>query len=541
MGTTSVSSAPRTHHTRTSESSRAAPTTSTPRASPPRSTGHTDASTFEAGPAARAEARTRLEGTLARSGVEASVSRSITRRIDRLPEADAARERALVARAASGPNPARAVRAYDEVSRIAGESAEATRRLTPEIRESLVRGVSESRSSDPTGHEGVLGVHQASTAARALVDMPADRYDQVSGLLSRAGSGHAASPQADAQAERALILSSVAARSRSLTHSGEAGDRALDEVRGFANEVRGLPREELIRTTSALDLDTRSTSATRTDETGFGATGDTTGTNDGLVQRFTDSCAPTGAQLERAEHDPVYARALHREGVSSSSTTGALAEEQRETLEAGHGRAVSRELGPRAREAVEHLRTAVADSDLSPEARTRLRDYVSGRPLDTTALAGVACDLDRLRATHTGSPSPEDLRAIRALATAPRGEGMDAERALEHIAGGNWASHDSASSGLSARQTGDIARRLEAGHDVGLRISDRADTGGHFLMLTDVRGEGADRSFLVSDPWSGRTTWMPESDLRSHSTPGFDREFGVGWDRVSTYYTARSE
>lgn len=540
MGTTS-SIAPRSpavHHApRTSEP------VPPPRTTPPPRIGHSDVSTFERGPAARTEARARLEGVLERSGTDAALRSRVLGRIDRLPEAEQAREQALLERVASGPNGPRAVRAYDEISEIAGSSRRARERLTPELRESLVRGVAEPRTADRLGQEGILGVHQATTAARALVDMPQARYDRVRDSFARAGQSHAASPSADPQAERALMLDAVAARAPQLSRRGSAGDAALDEVTGFASEVRGLPREELIRTTSAIDLDgSRSTSSVRASDLGRAGT-DTIGNNDGLVQRWTDSCGPTSAQIARAELDPVYARRLHREGVSATSTDGALAAEQRATLEAGHGVAVSREQRGRAMDALERIQGAVQGE---PQAvRSRLGSYLRGEITDTTELAGVAVDLDRIRGRTGGRPSAEDLRLIREVRRQPAGEGMLADVALDRIAGGaahsRYAVRDAGAHGVTSRQADDMARRLQAGDDVGIRICDSSGGSGHFLMMTDVRGEGADRQFLVSDPWSGRTDWVREQDLRTQGTHAFESQFGLGpqQDRVSTYYYPR--
>jgi len=544
MGTTALSSRP--HSTLPLATSRPPPPVAT-RATPPPpaagvGTGHPSGSTFEAGPAARVEARGHLEGTLSRCGTDAAVSRRVLGRIDRLPEADQPRERAMLERAATGPNGARAVQAYDALARRAAASPEAARRLTPDIREALVRGVSESRTSDARGTEGVLGVHQATTAADALVQMPRARYDEVSTMLSQAGTSHAASPQADPQAERALILDAVAARAPALSRRGAAGDSALEEVRGFAADVRGLPREELIATTTALDLDsTRSTSATDPEHPTH--PGDTSGTNDGLNQRYTDSCAPTVAQMERAELDPVYARTLHREGLSSPSTSGSIAEEQRRTLEAGRGRAVSLEATEASRDAVGRLGTALETAHTSPEERHRIGTYLRGTTRGTTELAQAAVDLDTLRARSGGAPTREDIAAIRAQLAAPRSRGMVAEDALTRIAGsaahGRYTSTSVPSSGLSAHQSDDMARRITRGDDVGIRVSDAAGTQGHLLLATDVRGTGADRSYLVSDPSSGRTAWIPDAELRTPGTEAYRREFGVSWDRMSDYVHTR--
>ncbi len=37
----------------------------------------------------------------------------------------------------------------------------------------------------------------------------------------------------------------------------------------------------------------------------------------------------------------------------------------------------------------------------------------------------------------------------------------------------------------------------------------------HWMLLSAVEGEGAERRFLVSDPDGGRTVWVSDADLRS--------------------------
>ncbi|MBL8953051.1 MAG: hypothetical protein JNK82_19900 [Myxococcaceae bacterium] len=499
------------------------------------------ASTFEPRTHVTADPRVRLESSLERSGAPAEVRSRVLARLDRLPEEDAARERALLERVSSGPNASRAVRAYDEVARIAESSATARQRLTPEVREALVRGVADPRTpGDPLGNKGIMGVRQATTAAETLVHMPRDRYDAVSGLLSSAGRSHSAAPSADPSTERALILEAVAARSEELRGRGTAGDRALDQVRGFANDVRGLSREELVRTTSAIDVDSRVSSST-TDPEHLGRTGtDAVGDNDGLVQRFRDSCSPTVAQMERAELDPVHARRLHRDGVSSGATTGDVAAEQRRTLEAHGGRAVSRESHDRAIDAVSRLLNAFDAAHASPEMRSRMVRYARGQVTDTEELMHVRADLETLRSASGGSPSVEDLQVVREESRAPRGRGVDLGVALNRVAGdaanARYVTRNVGAHGLTASQANDLARRIAAGNDVGMRITDAQNHGGHAMLMTDVRGSGADREFLVSDPWSGRSAWVRESELRAPHTPAFEREFGLGWDRMRQFY-----
>ena len=46
------------------------------------------------------------------------------------------------------------------------------------------------------------------------------------------------------------------------------------------------------------------------------------------------------------------------------------------------------------------------------------------------------------------------------------------------------------------------------------------------MMISDVRGEGANKKYLVSDPWTGKTAWVKQSELQN---------FGSNWPQ--TYFS----
>lgn len=486
-------------------------------------------SSFEAAPVRAAPVRP-LEPALTRAGVAAPLRARITGQLDALPPADRARERALLDRAVAGPNGARAAATWSELETMRTRSRAAATRLTPEVRETLVRGVSERRSADDLGIEGVMGRHQAVRAARTLVDMPRARYDEVTGLRASAGTGHRVSPSADPQAERALLLDGVAARSEALTRRGARGTAAMTELRDFAADVRGLPRNELIRTTTALDVSRANDSATSVTAPG---TRDVNGDNDGLTQRFETSCGPATAELARAELDPVYARQLHREGLTSGSRTGSVADEQRRVLERGGGAARSRESVAAAHRAHD----AITAAHLAPANDARVRTYLRGERQSVEDLMAVSGDLETIRRVTPGALPRADVDLIRREHGVSRG--MELPPALDAVARRSvHGRYDvvAPSAGMSGTEVDRIARRLEAGGDVPLRLTDATNSGGHFLLVSDVRGTGADQRFLVSDPWSGRTAWVDRAALTTRGTTAFDRNFGVGWDRVSHAY-----
>ena len=63
-----------------------------------------------------------------------------------------------------------------------------------------------------------------------------------------------------------------------------------------------------------------------------------------------------------------------------------------------------------------------------------------------------------------------------------------------------------------------VADQLRRGIDVPIRAG-WPGGGGHFMILTDVRGKGKDQLFLLTDPWKGQTVWLTRDQLASGKTP----------------------
>jgi hypothetical protein len=567
-----------------------APARNEPRARATRAPGTAD--TFEPARGGASATRTaetfrrNLEPTLRRAGVGDAERTRIAEHLRGLSGAELQRETQLLRHAASSPNADRAINTYDRLLTMSRESPQAAQRLTPDIRAALVNGVADPRTSSRVGQEGILGQRQAEEAARALVSMPQPQFDQARGLLARAGQGAngASAARADAGAERSLILKSIAARGDRMRESmletaGRAlgfspdteASRAMREVEGFANEVRGMRRSELIRTTSVLDLS--SANQSRVDPDNLRGRNDRRGNNDGLFQSWNDSCGPTTAQMMRGEADPVYARQIHRDGINNPSPTSATAQEQRRVLEADrfvdnnfndvtltaaqqqafqstgalpagvqrlNGEAVSR-LGLQARERVgPQLDAAQRAGRLTGDQRTALNDYFNGATLTPERQALADTGLRAIRRRDGGHPTAAEVNAMRADGTRS-GNGMMLTHALSDITTQsthinyqhNWVGN----SGLNDSHLQQWDTRLRGGQDVPIRVSSPGANGGHFMMVSDVRGEGDNRRYLVSDPWSGRTSWMSRQDLTNPNSGALRRQFGLGWDAVSHFYT----
>lgn len=513
-----------------------------------------DAFVATGGEAGKADPKAQVDQQMQRAGVPEDQRSRINEHLKGLSGAELQREVNLLNSALASPNADRAVATYDKLLGISKQSKDAAARLTPELREALVSGVANARTGEATGLEGVLGTQQAEQAARALVDMPQAAYDQTKSLLEKAGQGKDGLPvpKSDAGAERALILKAVAARGDRLKESWmdaiksklgfgdstEAG-KAMKEIQGFADEVRGMNRTDLIRTTTAIDVESANSSTV--DPNDIRSNSDTQGDNDGLFQRWNDSCGPTTAQITRAEADPVYARQLHKDGLNNPDPNSATAKEQRRVLEdVGHGTAVSR-LGLQAsRKLTGQLDAAQTAGELSGEQRNAVNKFVSNQPLSDAEQAKANEGLAILQRRDGGHPNAAEVDAMRANA-GKNGNGMSLGDALNDITKQsthiNYQTKWVGNQGVTDDTLKEWDSRLKNGQDVPIRVTNSSNSGGHFMMINDVRGEGDNRRYLISDPWSGKTAWVSQDEMKDPSKGAIDRNFGVGWDRVSHYYT----
>jgi len=381
------------------------------------------------------------------AGLNATEASRLADSLRGLPSADFTREVGLLRDALASQNPDRALRTYLDLVPLRQSHPN---RITPEIARTLVMGVGLQRTAASQGREGILGQDGALHAAQALTQMPQSEYQRISQLLNQAATGGAGSPGADAQTEQALILKAVAARSDQLSNPGWIDQfrmllgmptRATAEIENFANTIRGQDRAELVRRSTVMDID-----------------GDAQ--DEAIQQRFKDSCAPTSAQIARAEADPVYAWRLHNEAIHSLATNTDIGQEQRRVMDDHGGVSVARGtagsgVGVWGQDAMNDL--------ASPYTH---RTYGRREVANTNADRGAACD--------------------------------------------------------------EMANLLRRGVDVPIEVA--WNTGGaHALLVSDVRGEGANQQFLITDPWNGRTAWVNRQDIVNGNT-----NFMAGTGRLRT-------
>lgn len=478
--------------------------------------------------AAAQEARAGLEGQLqGLDGMEEEQRAAILSRLDGLEGEALVREMALVSHALQSENPDRALNTYADIQAMREDDDEG--RLTDDVVESLVRGVADRRTESDRGREGVLNRRQAVQAAQAMLDMTDEQYQSTTQMLQNAGrdqDGNAVAG-ADADVERSLILKAVSARATELDGHWYDGivrlfggqtdsDRAMAEIQRFGDDIRGTERSELIRTTTLIDIDDENTSTI--DPLNQRGPADTRSDNDGLFQRWDNSCGPTTAQIVRGEADPMYALSVHRgEGVSNGELGTATADEQRRVLEGNGGTAVSR-LGQDARaDTTTVMNQMMVAGTLTTDQRDLVNRLMNGETLSEEEAPQGQAAIDAIRAANNGHPTDAELAAVQ-FNNGRSGNGMSLEPALDDITQQGtgidyeteWVGNDGVGNNLD-----DVEQRLRDGEDVPFRIGYNGG-GGHFMTVTDTRrADDGSRQFLVSDPWTGATRWVSEADFSS--------------------------
>jgi hypothetical protein len=421
------------------------------------------------------------------------------------------------------------------------------------------------------GVKGVLGRHHVMQAVQALTEMPRSDYRRLTKALACAGLDEHGRPVegADAHTERALIFKAVSARTdrlkkgafdvearRKFTFSTPS-ERAIDEIIKFAGKIRGMGREHLILNTTALDT----SDDPQGEDSSYGC---------GNYQRYINSCAPATAQNVRAERDPVFAMKIRADLLSSDSDSQTV-RQQKEFVEKlrfmdalymlieASPKQVKRwrkdgTLPPRATQAEEieavsqvgHRVDLIVDPQLSEklplEKYEMVRKYLSNHRLTEAdenlareVIAEVSPEIwvpnltreavdkmslemvvQEIRSTYTRNDDGTSTRKpdigssiTDALADIAPARGMQEWREIDTNA---------SKGGLSDADIGHLDYVLEQGIDVPIGIGrwNAKDFAGHAMMISDVRGEGKSRKYLVSDPFLGKGEWVRQYDMQKY-------------------------
>jgi hypothetical protein len=464
-------------------------------------------------------------------------------------------------------------------------------RITDDIRSVLVWAVATPRSLADVGQAGILGRKQAVEAAKALTGMSPAASDAIREMLGRVAGDSDSASDVDGKTRQAVLLKEVAAQSTALTDEKHA-TRALEMLRDFAREIRGMSKQQVIASTTVIDIDNTVAPHPHTDPLAQTSHADMRTDDLGLFQRLTEACGPTDAQMVRAEADPIYAFRLVKDDLDNPDPTRTTAREEAKVLEAV--RVVNRDTGellppdaadlgtlfekhivPRgelitqgtavSRQGVlfwQDLKKALVDAQakklLTADQANLIVQYVAGSglslPQDKLSEA-----LQILRGANKGSPTHHQIEIMRADRKTSS-TGMLLEHALSDLA--SDATHiqyqrtvvdtvvdektKKPSMHLTSAQLTTVQTLLEDGIDVPFRVGDRLDDplhggGGHFMLWTDVRGTEPSRTFLVSDPWSGRTQWVKEADLTGVSGKWLRDQFHLNWVQVTHVYVPKSD
>lgn len=222
------------------------------------------------------------------------------------------------------------------------------------IRRTLALGVAEARY-DAGALFGFLGAVQARVAATTFRLLGPKGRERVWNLLVQAGCGASGEPLdgAERMLERALILKAIGARRHRLGPWAAGGERALEEVDAFANDIRGCTRKALATRTSFR-------------------------TSGGLSEQTPGrSLAERAGAAARAEIDPVIAWTVLGAGPEKvGEQTGAEArDEALPDLDRSH--LLDR---PRLHQAMAESRAA-ADGRMAPRHCDALAGYIAGATL----------------------------------------------------------------------------------------------------------------------------------------------------------------
>lgn len=410
-------------------------------------------------------------------------------------------------------NPEQAAQAQVELSGL--KAIDYSGRLTDNIVELLVFGVGRRASATAIDTEGLIGIAQATRAARALIQMPQDRYlGIVSQLVMAGGTPQRACVTADPRTESVLLLKAVAARLDEFTgQSGVmAADIAAHEVATFGDEIRGKDAEQLKSDTSVRDR----------------------GKTDGLLQKYTMTCGPTAIQLVHGEADPIYALEVSKDSKHDLNYQSNVAKEQADYM--------NKDVVPRIVAAdyarFNSLIGSVQQPDLAKAIA--LQQWIFGMHADPKLVsegqalaASLGFSQSRLLEFRTYYPY---LNGNNAPGWVNSTFESKANSELSSVTGGPFneraiplsrqtvAGNQRPVSQLTAADVDALWDALFRGIDVPMGIM-WAGGGGHFMVFTSCRNTGTEdapvREFLLSDPGSGQSAWVSETDVKNGNLSPF--------------------
>jgi hypothetical protein len=382
--------------------------------------------------------------------------------------------------------------------------------LDPTLLAALIYGCGVRRTAAENGYPALMSLGQAVRAGAELAHLSGPAKERFSAAVSSLTEGKSGP---DRWTATALLLKGLGAR----------GAQGMPDIERLAKGLSGLSRAEQVQKTALTDVDeTRDDS--KFDPLSFDDTPDdrprpvgfSEAKNDGLFQRYVQSCGPTSIEVLRGEWDPIYAFDVRQREMGEGETTPDL---QRDIL-------TSHNVDRRLRLQTQFARNVKTVSGLSKDTREQLLDYyLVGEKKGALVDAGITS----LRAKAGGFPTDDELDILRRYDPVDfsHNDAIGFTHVLDYlneVAGpphGVTYELDSlyaiAGKDASARQSPAFVqahlKKLAAALDEGSGVLFSTSQPDHFWTMTCTRQAGAGREFFVHDVWSGISTWVKEREI----------------------------
>ena len=420
-------------------------------------------------------------------------------------------------------------------------------RVDAAVQRGLLFGVSTARGNSGHGQKPLLGSIHVSNTMSALEGMGVKEHKQFMDLYNLAGHNGTAKvlDQHSVSTQQSLLLKALGARKGAFTSgTKDVKQGAMDELHEFATNIRSIPRASLVKQITPYDVDesVSDSSFAPSNIEHMGMDGKTPhdrfSENDGLFQHFVMSCGQTSFMVAKAEADPVYALKLHDETfvkkeqkrIAKSVTEGSSSR-----VAMRHYKILEQKVKAKDTDTTVHTPghelLKYANSTLTdlPESGKKeletIREGNSGWPTDdhlsqmrefNMAIGQRGIDKDE----HADIANKEigvhtDLEYERVL-SAPRAKGDITSEATELFKKGVIDKKE-----MRRRQRGAddivkshqpnlilrVAKAVKEGHVVPLNIPS------HTMSIVDVKPSSGGYSFLIHDPWTGKSLWFKQKDL----------------------------
>jgi hypothetical protein len=374
----------------------------------------------------------------------------------------------------------------------------------------LCLNVARPRTGAPEGRRGVLTRLQAHRIYDVLTQLSPGQTRRLQRLLDETQKPVGA--EADPVAERGFILKALAAHFT-------LGRVDWREIENFARGIRGLPRYALMRTTTLMDIDSRSsTSGLDTVAlTQEGAIYDPISlrsarkNNDGLIQSFDASCGPAAAEVVLGEVDPTFSFKVHCQGGPHSLSGTTIAEHLQEAWIRHFDDKPRRRRGAYEYGRLKTLSKGLVETgEMTKGERLALLRYARDPNIELSDLAQKAL---RAMRQQSSFPKQKTLEIMRRSSPATMGEGTSVQEyravlkgLLAEPMGAKFRLFEGEAESLLER----VMPSLKRAAGIGGAILGTSD---HWWAVMDVAEGPTKTSLLIHDPYTGITAWVTTQEL----------------------------